>query len=104
MDWITVSDALNTAFNGWMGLLFSLYIAFVILAVMNVITGVFVESALLNAKNDQDVFMINNMRDLFESVTASKEHEAGEDALFMTWEDFEGHLDTIQMKDYFKSL
>merc|ERR1719456_1612873 len=48
--------------------------------------------------------MINNMRDLFEIVTACKDHEVDDADLYMTWDDFHDNVDSVQMQDYFKSL
>jgi len=95
-----LSDTLMVSFSPYMGVIFAFYIAFAVLAVMNVVTGVFVESAVLNAKKDADTFMINNVRDLFETVIGTTEmgHKG------MTWDDFEAHKNSIQMTDYFKSL
>eukprot|EP00929_Paragymnodinium_shiwhaense_P018523 TRINITY_DN12934_c0_g1_i1.p1 TRINITY_DN12934_c0_g1~~TRINITY_DN12934_c0_g1_i1.p1 ORF type:complete len:828 (-),score=227.51 TRINITY_DN12934_c0_g1_i1:82-2565(-) len=47
------------------GLLFVMYIAFSILAMLNVVTGVFVEAALNHAKADKEVQCVNDLRDIF---------------------------------------
>merc|ERR1712190_567509 len=49
-DWNEVLEPLETHISPWLSILFSIYIAFAVLAMMNVVTGVFVESALLTAK------------------------------------------------------
>jgi hypothetical protein len=108
VDWNDVADPLILDISAFMGILFCFYIAFSVLAVMNVVTGVFVESALLSARADQDIFMVNNLRDLFESVAIDKnmdrESSGKPTDLSMTWEDFINRINTVQMQDYFKSI
>merc|ERR1712070_450902 len=53
LDWGDLSGILMNLHPALV-LLFSLYIAFSMLCLMNVVTGVFVESALKYAKNDED--------------------------------------------------
>merc|ERR1712196_33521 len=45
--------------------LFSLYIAFVFLAMMNVVTGIFVDKALINASKEKDRNFVNAFRQFF---------------------------------------
>jgi hypothetical protein len=105
LDWRDAVDPLIEGISPWMAVLFSCYIAFSVLAVMNVVTGVFVESALLSAKGEQDIFMINNLRDLFEMVTVDKGLDCNNPTdLVMTWEDFMTRLSSVQMRDYFKAI
>jgi hypothetical protein len=54
LDWEIVAQPLWDDVSPVHAVLFSLYIAFAVLALLNVITGVFVESALLHAKADKD--------------------------------------------------
>lgn len=49
-----------------MGVAFAAYIAFALLALMNVVTGVFVQTALQNAKDEEDIFLTNQIMKLFE--------------------------------------
>mmetsp|Transcript_93423 Transcript_93423/g.146975 ORF Transcript_93423/g.146975 Transcript_93423/m.146975 type:complete len:718 (-) Transcript_93423:424-2577(-) len=104
LDWRDAVDPLIKWISAWMAVFFSCYIAFSVLAVMNVVTGVFVESALLSAKGEQDIFMINNLRDLFEMVTLDKGEDCHPTDLVMTWEDFVTRLHSVQMQDYFKAI
>merc|ERR1740130_2653197 len=64
---------------------------------MNVVTGVFVESALKSAKEDKDFFMINNMREVFCEAN-------GGITGIMTWEMFESQIDRPNMQEYFKAI
>merc|ERR1712232_812210 len=63
LDWRDALTPLMNEISVLAAPLFSLYIAFVLLALMNVVTGVFVESALYSAKDEKDYFMINNVRE-----------------------------------------
>lgn len=97
IDWRDVSRPLSESISPLLSGLFCMYIAFTILAVMNVVTGVFVESALISAKNDQEVFLVNSMREFFMEAKGS---EVGE----LSWDDFNRCLDTEQMKHFFKVI
>jgi len=55
VDWETVEEPMRSQIS-WgplLSIMFALYIAFTLLAVMNVITGTFVQSALQNAENEK---------------------------------------------------
>lgn len=80
-----------------MGLIFAVYIAFAALAMLNVITGVFVESAMASAREENTVTVVSRMRELVSKM------EIGESGR-MTWEQFEGQLNNPIMEAYFKSL
>ena len=47
-----------------MGLIFAVYIAFAALAMLNVITGVFVESAMASAREENTVTVVSRMREI----------------------------------------
>jgi voltage-gated sodium channel len=94
MDWHDALSPMMEHVSPLMALPFVLYVCFAILAMMNVITGVFVESALSSAKEDQEVFMVNNVRDMLKQ----------EGDQVMTWQMFVRILDKPEMIDYFKSI
>jgi len=94
MDWRDAMQPLMVHISPLLALPFVLFICFSILAMMNVITGVFVESALASAKDDQEVFMVNNVRDILKQ----------EGDRPMTWDMFSQHLENPQMQDYFRSI
>merc|ERR1719223_1055502 len=64
---------------------------------MNVVTGVFVESVVENAKREKDLFLVNNVRELFQEL------DGGLQAV-MSWEIFQGQLDKPQMQEAFKAI
>jgi len=80
-----------------MGLVFAVYIAFAALAMLNVITGVFVESAMASAREENMVTVVSRMREIVSKMNIG---ESGQ----MTWEQFEGQLDNPVMEAYFRSL
>jgi len=94
MDWQDAVNPIMEHISPLLALPFVLFICFAVLAMMNVITGVFVESALASAKEDQDVFMVNNVRDMLK--------QEGDQP--MTWEMFSQHLEKPQMLEYFRNI
>eukprot|EP00747_Dinoflagellata_sp_TGD_P133156 gnl/TRDRNA2_/TRDRNA2_175159_c0_seq5.p1 gnl/TRDRNA2_/TRDRNA2_175159_c0~~gnl/TRDRNA2_/TRDRNA2_175159_c0_seq5.p1 ORF type:complete len:692 (+),score=116.01 gnl/TRDRNA2_/TRDRNA2_175159_c0_seq5:88-2163(+) len=63
-DWDDLCSPL-IALHPLFGLLFAFYIAFSLLALMNVVTGVFVESALKSAKDDAEKSMLDSLSTVF---------------------------------------
>lgn len=99
LDWDIVAQPLWDEMSPVHAVLFSLYIAFAVLALLNVITGVFVESALLHAKADKDQFILNNVRELFRDMGDGNLHDAE-----MTWDAFNSKLCRPEMKTYFEAI
>merc|ERR1712014_558614 len=64
---------------------------------LNVITGVFVESALLTAKTDKDLFMVNHVRNLFRTVDIDQSGS-------ICWAEFEKALASPEMLEVFKQV
>merc|ERR1712217_602933 len=89
---------LMTHVSVWLAPLFSFYVAFTLLAMMNVVTAIFVESVLESTKKDKNIFMVNNVRELFEEV------DGGLHAGSMDWETFQDKLDTRPMVEFFKAI
>jgi voltage-gated sodium channel len=75
-----------------MGCVLVCYIAFVIFALMNVVTGVFAERAMLSAEEDSNQFLVSNLSNLFSTVE-------GED-FTITKEQFHCMLDRAEMIEY----
>merc|ERR1712232_560568 len=57
LSWVEVAKALFGV-HWFLGMVFVFYIAFGMLCVLNIITGVFVESAMKNSEADDDQFML----------------------------------------------
>merc|ERR1712039_201599 len=97
VDWADVVDPLKDEISIFLVPLFMLYIAFALLCVLNVITGVFVESALLACKKDKDMYMVNHVRTLFDSVDANGNGS-------INWEEFQSALNTDEMQEVFQQI
>merc|ERR550539_2189890 len=77
VDWQMVSDPLSGLGWSWAGL-FIIYISFTYFAVLNVVTGVFCQTAIESAQRDQDMVMqaiiknkkyhIEKVRTLFQNI------------------------------------
>lgn len=96
-DWDVMLKPLGQRVSIVFYILFPLYIAFTVLAMMNVVTGIFVESVVENAKKEKDLFLINNVRELFQDLDGGIQAS-------MNWELFESKLDRPQMQEAFKAI
>lgn len=97
VDWSALVDPLRAEVSVFITPCFIFYIAFAVLCMLNVITGVFVESALLTAKKDKDSYMVSHMRSLFKKLDKTG-------ARSITWEDFQNALGTNDMKEIFEHI
>merc|ERR1711920_445297 len=80
-----------------LAIVYVLYIAFVVFAMLNIVTGVFVQSALVTSQEQVDDHMISNIREVLETT-----HR---DVLSsLSWQDFQGCLGRPQMREYFKAI
>jgi len=75
-------------------ILFLFYISFAIFAIMNMVTGIFVDSTLASAKQDKELFLIANAREIFRDVK-----EGG-----LTLQQFVAKVDEPEMQEFFKSI
>mmetsp|Transcript_114455 Transcript_114455/g.357931 ORF Transcript_114455/g.357931 Transcript_114455/m.357931 type:complete len:742 (-) Transcript_114455:50-2275(-) len=66
IDWDSIMHPLIEELNPLNGIAFTGYVAFTLLALMNVVTGVFVQTALQNAKEEEDLFLTDQIMKLFE--------------------------------------
>jgi hypothetical protein len=78
-------------------LFYTLYIAFATFVMLNLVTGIFVDSAQTNIREDRDVELVNRVHELF--IKADDDHSGK-----ITWQEFKNQLDTPQMAEYFKTL
>eukprot|EP00929_Paragymnodinium_shiwhaense_P076583 TRINITY_DN39395_c0_g1_i6.p1 TRINITY_DN39395_c0_g1~~TRINITY_DN39395_c0_g1_i6.p1 ORF type:complete len:647 (+),score=160.21 TRINITY_DN39395_c0_g1_i6:76-1941(+) len=77
-------------------ILYCIYVAFCLVAVMNVITGVFVDKALKLAEADSEARLVQRVSNLF----FDPQHPHRQ----ISWADFEEKLSTSTMLDYFKAI
>jgi len=96
ISWIELVDPLVKMNTPLMVVVFSIYIAFTVFAMLNVITGVFVESALTSAKHENSMDLMHHLHEVVENMNL-------EDARRMTWEQFEGQLENPHMDEYFRA-
>eukprot|EP00930_Biecheleria_cincta_P003656 TRINITY_DN104583_c0_g1_i1.p1 TRINITY_DN104583_c0_g1~~TRINITY_DN104583_c0_g1_i1.p1 ORF type:complete len:628 (+),score=115.65 TRINITY_DN104583_c0_g1_i1:60-1886(+) len=68
LDWDQVVQPLLKNVNLWAGMLLIAYIGFALLAVMNVVTGLFVENAIQRAQEVRQVSLAGHVRDLFKAL------------------------------------
>lgn len=97
LDWNEAVEPLMKDFSPWFGVLFCLYIAFTVLALMNVVTGVFVESALQSAREDKDIYIVNHIRGLIEAMSLDEDGR-------IAWGQFEAQLSTPEMAEIFNFI
>eukprot|EP00746_Dinoflagellata_sp_MGD_P154865 gnl/MRDRNA2_/MRDRNA2_85082_c0_seq1.p1 gnl/MRDRNA2_/MRDRNA2_85082_c0~~gnl/MRDRNA2_/MRDRNA2_85082_c0_seq1.p1 ORF type:complete len:657 (-),score=123.71 gnl/MRDRNA2_/MRDRNA2_85082_c0_seq1:18-1988(-) len=106
-DWGDLADPLILHISGMFAPVFVLYISFALFAVLNVVTGVFVESALASAQEDKDLVIqeeiakrdsyVHEVRDLFKEADQDGSGE-------LSWPELEKHLHDPRVQAYFKAL
>merc|ERR1712032_598969 len=101
LDWDEALTPLMEHISPILALFYSLYVAFTIFAMLNVITGVFVESALRSDAEEKDINMVGRLLDFLRSAEADGEMT---DASRITWEVFEKRLTDPLIRLYFKSV
>lgn len=97
VDWNDLLQPLIEEVSPAMALPFTLYIAFTVLAMMNVITGIFVESSLATARVSKDAELLNSMCALF--LNTDKDRSG-----MISWEEFAGKLQDPDMARCFRLL
>jgi len=70
-DWDMMAGPLIDQVGVLTGLAFAVFIAFALLALMNVVTGVFVQTALQSAKDEEDAFLVDQVLKLFNKSAAA---------------------------------
>eukprot|EP00927_Polykrikos_kofoidii_P044017 TRINITY_DN3810_c0_g2_i1.p1 TRINITY_DN3810_c0_g2~~TRINITY_DN3810_c0_g2_i1.p1 ORF type:complete len:603 (+),score=124.96 TRINITY_DN3810_c0_g2_i1:119-1927(+) len=81
-----------------------LYIAFSMFAMLNVVTGVFVEKAMEFAQRDKAEYMMNHICDIFRETIRRNRKDGEEESANITWSQFEQSLETEEMQEYFKAI
>lgn len=100
IDWYDLSTPLITI-STVQGIVFVLYIAFTVLALTNVVTGVFVEGALKSAKQEEEDVMLDTLRRMFwEDDGRAPNAHAG----CLTKEQFKERLGNPQLARYLQSI
>jgi len=78
-------------------LIFSTYIAFAVLVMLNLVTGVFVEGAQRIIKEDRDNELVRQVCKLFILTDDDASHT-------LSWTEFEEHLEDTQMDIFFEAV
>mmetsp|Transcript_44057 Transcript_44057/g.82376 ORF Transcript_44057/g.82376 Transcript_44057/m.82376 type:complete len:620 (-) Transcript_44057:182-2041(-) len=97
VDWNDLSKPLETSIGPIMTIVFALYVAFAVLAMMNVVTGVFVESALGSAREEREKEVIGLVKKIFQ---VADHDQSG----VLTWGEFSKTLEEPSNLKYFNSL
>jgi len=97
IDWQDVSDPLMLQVSPLLGAVFALYTGFAVLVLLNLVTGVFVDSALKLSRADRERDLLQKIQRAF---AASEMDSSGK----VTWDEFETHLETNQMSEFFENL
>jgi len=97
VDWNDLSKPLEESISPLMTVGFALYVAFAVLAMMNVVTGVFVESALGSAREDREKEVISSVKKIFQ---VADHDQSG----VLTWGEFSKTLEEPSNLKYFGSL
>lgn len=97
MDWQDMSEPLSAEVSPFMGVIFIAYIAFSMLAMMNVITGIFVDNASTYAQQDRDAYVVKHVVSLFKK----SELNANGD---LSWDTFATKLATPELDEFFKAV
>jgi len=101
LDW---NDALAPlmAVSMWLAIALLLYVAFVVVALLNIVTGVFVQAALATSEAETDSIMTRNICDLLQ--THKRVNGLSDSGNNLTFADFKGYLDCPQMSEYFRAI
>jgi len=95
VDWGQALDPLIEYISPIVGIIYCLYISFGVLCMLNVVTGVFVESACNSTAEEKDANMVSRLQSFLSSRT-----EAG----CISWEEFSSCLSDPQIQLYFRSV
>merc|ERR1712039_1093629 len=99
IDWRDLADPLAQSISPLQGFVMVLYIAFTVLALTNVVTGVFVEGALKSARQEEEAFMVERLHTLFQETDAES-NGSGK----MSIQQFKNRFESEEMRDYLESM
>lgn len=97
VDWNDLVSPLVVEISWLCSVAFAFYIAFCTLAMMNVVTGIFVENVLLSARTDRDLYLVAQARTIFNTLDGGINGE-------MTLDGFLEKIDTPEMRELFKGI
>jgi hypothetical protein len=97
LDWDELVRPIIKLISPMTGLLIVLYIGFALLAVMNVVTGLFVENAIARAQEVRQLSLISHARRVFEDLDLDTSGT-------ISFDELQAHLDSESVQDYFKAI
>jgi len=97
VDWDDIAGPIIQCLHPFHGLIFSMFIAFTVLVMLNVITGAFVTVAEGSVKEDNDLQLVRQVRELF--MQCDEDHSGN-----ITWDEFAMNLENPCLQSYFKAL
>lgn len=101
VSWDEVVSPIVLDISPMLGVLFCVYIAACLFAMMNLLTGVFVDKAMMSVREDKDIVLAKRIRDLFLARDWDEDGEIDEE---ITWDVFSQKLETPAMRDYFMQI
>eukprot|EP00415_Alexandrium_ostenfeldii_P003742 UN3742 len=84
VDWGSVTDVLSDQTSYWATVPFIFFVVFNQVAVLNVISGVFLDTAIEIAKAEKDIYIVRNARLVFSAVDTARTLDF---SLTITWLD-----------------
>lgn len=97
MDWQDMAQPLTDDVSPMMAIVFSAYVAFSVLAMMNVITGIFVDNAKTYAQQDKDSYVVRHVLNLFKQSDLNEQNA-------IDWKVFQAKLDTRELQELFDAV
>eukprot|EP00435_Cladocopium_sp_Y103_P046580 s329_g13.t1 len=94
LSWDVALRPLEGAAGGWLALPYALYVAFVVLALTNIATGMFVQASLGAHERQREKEIRKQLRHLFRTADLNGDGE-------LTWEEFDRFLDNSEQSRYF---
>jgi len=97
VDWDNAVRPLMDTFSPAMAVVYSVYIALTTFVLLNLVTGIFVDSAARNLREEQEFQLVNQIREMF---IESDENCSGD----ISWTEFERQLMKPEMDAFFRLL
>ncbi|CAE7608675.1 unnamed protein product [Symbiodinium natans] len=104
-DWMNYGDLVRKA-GGWFYFgLFNFYIAFCVVGMFNVVTGVFVDSAVCVRTGDEVVQgYLDDLRQTTEEIKGFFKDADADGSGTLNWDEFQSHMKNPAVKAYFSGL
>eukprot|EP00927_Polykrikos_kofoidii_P075020 TRINITY_DN7107_c0_g1_i1.p1 TRINITY_DN7107_c0_g1~~TRINITY_DN7107_c0_g1_i1.p1 ORF type:complete len:707 (+),score=151.96 TRINITY_DN7107_c0_g1_i1:26-2122(+) len=99
MPWKEAVTPLANRMSRWFILVYIAYVSFAVLALMNVITGIFVDTAVNFAEEDKKLTLLHQIREVFELFTQDHGYDAT-----ITREEFRQFLEQDDMQIYLQAV